>query len=114
MQYDVWYMKPDFFRDGTMGVEWLRERKRMPTIQSMPKSHVYLKRVEANSLEDVFLKMQGENWSPNGEARPLIRERGLEHTSMSVGDIVLAAGQPHGWITDRFGFVKLSDGGVNG
>lgn len=31
--------------------------------------------------------MQGEVWSPNGEARPLIRRAGLHHTSMSVGDI---------------------------
>lgn len=32
--------------------------------------------------------MQGENWSPNGEARSLIEEKGLIHTSMSMGDIV--------------------------
>jgi len=31
--------------------------------------------------------MQGEIWSPNGEARPLIESLGLSHTSMSVGDV---------------------------
>lgn len=30
--------------------------------------------------------MQGEIWSPNGEANELIRSKGLFHTSMSVGD----------------------------
>jgi hypothetical protein len=36
--------------------------------------------------------MQGENWSPNGEARTLIQNMAKQcnfaHTSMSVGDIV--------------------------
>jgi len=33
--------------------------------------------------------MQGEVWSPLGEARQLITECGLKHTSMSVGDIMI-------------------------
>jgi hypothetical protein len=32
--------------------------------------------------------MQGEQWSPNGEARELIRSLGLSHASMSIGDVV--------------------------
>jgi hypothetical protein len=32
--------------------------------------------------------MQAENWSPNGEARPLLKRLGLTHTSMSVGDVI--------------------------
>lgn len=43
----------------------------------------------ASDTEDVFWQMQGENWSPNGEARPLIKSLGLKHTSMSVGDVVV-------------------------
>ena len=34
--------------------------------------------------------MQGENWSPRGEARPLIARLGLGHTSLSLGDVVQA------------------------
>lgn len=44
--------------------------------------------IRARDLEDVFCRMQAENWSPDGEARTLILERGLMHTSMSVGDLV--------------------------
>ena len=33
--------------------------------------------------------MQGENWSPNGEARPLIAQLDLSHTSMSIGDVAV-------------------------
>jgi hypothetical protein len=32
--------------------------------------------------------MQGEIWSPQGEAREYIRSLGLKHTSMSAGDMV--------------------------
>lgn len=40
-------------------------------------------------LEQVFMQMQGEVWSPNGEARAMIEELGLWHTSLSTGDVVL-------------------------
>ena len=50
---------------------------------------VYLATVEANTPDEAFTRMQGENWSPNGEARPLILGKGLRHTSMSVGDALV-------------------------
>lgn len=40
------------------------------------------------TLEEVYCVMQGENWSPMGEARDLIRSKGLSHTSLSIGDVV--------------------------
>jgi hypothetical protein len=40
-------------------------------------------------MGDVWHTMQGEIWSPNGEARDLIRGLGLQHTSMSVGDLIV-------------------------
>ena len=55
--------------------------------------------------DEIFHTMQGEIWSPNGEARPLIRGLKLQHTSMSVGDIVVEEGGnvyevlPCGWKT---------------
>jgi hypothetical protein len=44
-------------------------------------------RVEAENMEDAWLQMQGEVWSPYGEAREAIKALGLAHTSMSIGDI---------------------------
>ena len=41
-----------------------------------------------NQLEDIFKEMQGDNWSPNGEARFNIVSLGLSHTSMSTGDLI--------------------------
>ena len=40
------------------------------------------------TLENIFFLMQGEVWSPEGEARELIGLIGLHHTSMSVGDLI--------------------------
>ena len=47
-----------------------------------------LTEIRALDMEDAWMKMQGEMWSPMGEARSIIRELGLSHTSMSVGDLL--------------------------
>jgi hypothetical protein len=36
----------------------------------------------------LWVNLQGEFWSPGGEARMLIERLGLEHTSMAVGDVI--------------------------
>lgn len=56
--------------------------------ESDVQEYIKVKEVEADSLEEVFYKMQGEVWSPNGEARELIQSLGLHHTSMSTGDFI--------------------------
>ena len=57
-------------------------------IEDLQKFHTFVREIEASSKDDVFRQMQGFNWSPRGEARPLIERLGLNHTSMSVGDIL--------------------------
>lgn len=42
----------------------------------------------SDDIEDIFMALQGEIWSPNGEARDLVIEKESTHTSMSVGDII--------------------------
>jgi hypothetical protein len=73
------------------------------TVASLEQTHVFLFEVLGTSLENVCWQLQGENWSPRGEARPLIEQLRLRHTSMSVGDVIQAPGgrfyicQPSGW-----------------
>jgi hypothetical protein len=52
------------------------------------KTHALVGYVNEKNPNKVFEMMQGEIWSPNGEARSLISKLGLRHTSMSVGDVV--------------------------
>ncbi len=77
---------------------------KQPTLKDIPLHYTFLKDVKALDLERVFCKMQGEIWSPKGEARSLIRKLKLGHTSMSAGDIAYdtASNQyfwcaPEGW-----------------
>ena len=71
--------------------------------------YVALPEIEANDLEDVFFKMQGEVWSPHGEARDLILSLGLHHTSMSINDIVYDVEADKYWLVGVFGFLPLED-----
>jgi hypothetical protein len=67
-------------------------------IAELEKTHVFLCETEARDLDHVFYNMQGEIWSPNGEARELIQSKGLRHTSMSVGDVIELDGSY--WLPD--------------
>ena len=71
-----------------------------------------VKEIEAENLNQVFDMMQGENWSPNGEARDLIRSLGLKHTSMSVGDIAVNMGDGTAWMCAVIGWSELDPGAV--
>jgi hypothetical protein len=107
MQYNVYYMRPEFFRDGIMGSKWLKERRQMPSPHNLERTHIFLKQTEARNLDHLYHIMQGEVWSPNGEARELIRSKGLQHTSMSMGDIAVEESTGKVWMTDMFGFAEL-------
>lgn len=73
----------------------------------LKQTHVGLKSVCAENIEDVFYKMQGEIWSPNGEARGLILSKGLSHTSMTVGDVVYNFQDHQYYVVDDIGFSVL-------
>ena len=80
--YQIFYARrPTFYASGEFGTPCL-------TTATLRSSHARLCIVEADSLDDAWRQMQGENWSPNGEARPLLESLGLSHTSMSVGDVI--------------------------
>ena len=105
----IWYMKPEWFREGIMGVG-------RPDPADLAATHIFLTTFEAqegqpidHALEDVFLHFQAEVWSPNGEARALIERKGLGHTSMSVGDVAVT-GDGKVFVVARFGFEPLEAG----
>ena len=74
----VYYLKPGLGYD---------ERDN-PTCELFEDYWTLTRIIGAIDLDDVFHKMQGELWSPNGEMSPYIKSLGVAHTSMSVGDIV--------------------------
>lgn len=87
---EIWYQRPEQFGELTVHPTNLKE------------THILLGKVKSERPDNIFNFMQGEHWSPNGEARELIESLGLEHTSMSTGDVVRTGGktyfcEPFGW-----------------
>jgi hypothetical protein len=80
MKYQIWYMKPSFLR-GVVGSS--------PDLNNLSATHVHLKDIEADNQEDALSRMRAENWSPNGEALDLLQSKGLQHTTMTIGDILV-------------------------
>jgi hypothetical protein len=102
--YSVYYMRAEFFCDGIRGYNWLKQNNRLPNAADLTKTHVFLKLIEGRNPQDVYFRMQGESWSPTGEAREFVASKGVRHTSMSVGDIVVDHNCRVGFILDRTGF----------
>ena len=73
--------------------------------KSLEKTHVKLGSIAMTDKESIFREMQGEFWSPEGEARDLIRKKGLVHTSMSVNDVVKIGSRA--WRVAGFGFEEI-------
>lgn len=98
--YRVWYQKRmlgRFMADVDLDPEHLDQ------------THICLVEIKAAHLYDVFLLMQGERWSPNGEARSIIERAGLSYTSMSVGDVVEMqdGGRQRFFRCDSYGFTEI-------
>ena len=78
------------------------------SVESLPVTHRHVLDLDAESRDAVYLAMQGENWSPNGEAMDLLISLGLNHTSMSVGDVVRDDEGVY-WMCDSFGWSRVPD-----
>ena len=101
---EIWFWKQDNGRDFMMGMKWLSERGVEVTQATLQDTHVKIGTIAETNPERVYGMMQGENWSPEGEARELISKSGSGHTSMSVGDVLVIGGKLQ--MVDRFGFVN--------
>lgn len=80
--YAVFFARtPTFCDSGRHGTTRL-------VTSDIPHTHAFVTTCRANDLDDVYRRMQAEQWSPNGEAAPVIAAAGVGHTSLSIGDLV--------------------------
>lgn len=120
--FEIWYMRPEFFSDFITGDTSKLDRA------NLEKTHILLGQAknalilmvtkEAHDadpdlsrtivLEHLYRNLQGEVWSPNGEACDLIESKGLSHTSLSMGDIVRFK-DGSVWICAAVGWLKVKD-----
>ncbi|WP_426614510.1 hypothetical protein [Bradyrhizobium sp. McL0616] len=98
MRYQVWYMKPSFLR-GVVGSS--------PDPNDLSATHVHLKDIEADDQEDVLRRMRADIWSPNGEALDLLQSKGLAHTTMTIGDVLVDESDAV-YLVTAIGFSRLS------
>lgn len=102
---EIWYWKEDFARDAMMGSKFMTKQGVMPTPDTVPDNYVLIGKIRETNPDKIFHMMQGEIWSPEGQARDLISQSGTGHTSMSVGDIIHVGNK---WLmVDRYGFHAL-------
>jgi hypothetical protein len=100
--YQVFYARqPTFYPSGVLGTP------RIATAD-LQATHIHLCNIEVGNLDDAWQHMQAEQWSPNGEARPLIERLGLRHTSMSVGDVIRDEGGTY-WECLDLGWRRVED-----
>ena len=104
---EIWYARPEQGRAMRRGVEHIDDDI-LNALRNghLRATHARLGTIAETDLEAIFHAMQGENWSPRGEARTLIEKSGLAHTSMSVGDIVVKDGTVY--MVDSHGFCELA------
>lgn len=95
-KFTIYYRKSF---DGYVGVE--------DSILRFWELYVPVMILEDCGLGDVFMMMQGEIWSPHGEAREAIKALGLSHTSMSVGDVAYSHSQDKYYMAKNIGWLIL-------
>lgn len=103
----VWYLRPEMFRNFSMGYAWAKEREPRFSPNTLSNTHILLGEIQETDLDKIFGMMQGEFWSPKGEAFGLMGSLGLHHTSLSVGDIIVVGGVPY--MVEGCGFKDISD-----
>lgn len=84
----IWYFKAGLGRDYMMGLRWLKQSGLAPTRATLEQTHTLLGEVVGTNLDELYNALQGEVWSPEGQARELIIRKGLKHTTICVGDII--------------------------
>jgi len=97
---EIWFMKPSHFTQFITGLD-------TPTIKALPQTHVLLGKVRETKPEKLYRILQGDSWSPNGEANALILAKGLHHTSISIGDVLKIGGKHY--VVGSYGFKELNE-----
>lgn len=101
-QTEIWYTGKAIARSAS----FLEQDGLLPTdVKDLKKNWVLLGKIKEKDRNEIFRIMQGENWSPLGQANSLIMKLKLTHTSMSVGDIIKT--KEGAFLVDMPGFKKV-------
>jgi hypothetical protein len=104
----IWYWKAGLSRDMKEGFDFLKEYNKLPNPSNLAATHVMIGTVKETNPHAIYNMMQGEIWSPLGQAKDMIARLNVGHTSMSVGDIVVINGKK--LFADKYTFKDLVTG----
>lgn len=93
--------------DIRMGYSWLTKIHSVFDVTKILDTHTLVMKIHANDEEEVFYMMQGENMS--SLYRKFINSTGADHTSMSVGDILINDKTGEFLFCDCEGFVRIEN-----
>ncbi|HEY1198473.1 MAG TPA: hypothetical protein VGG32_07080 [Thermoplasmata archaeon] len=114
--YEIWYL-PRYRPTGpghdlshpemraAFGTNSKYFRENPITVEEVEHTYARMGSIAATGLEDVWAKMQGENWGRGEESNAFLRKVGTGHTSMMMGDVIQHGGK---WfIADEVGFTEI-------
>jgi hypothetical protein len=103
----IYYCKSEFMDELSKGYDFLKKVGKLPRPGDLTE-YVLVGSVTESDPQKIYSMMQGDIWSPAGEARNFINSLGVGHTSMSVGDIIQTNGKFY--FLDSDGFKELGYG----
>lgn len=107
----VWYWKQNLGHEMMKGVEYLKKARLLPDINNLERTHVLVGTLAETDPQQIFSLMQAEAWSPQDQARSMIENLGVGHTSMTTGDLIVVQNKMS--IFDKKGFVNINGGETN-
>ncbi len=106
---EVYYMRPELFHKLINGpYACVKGDVASPTLATLDATHIKLGTISERSIGKAWCDLQGDFWSPMGQANGLLDAKGLRHTSMSVGDVFVIDGRII--MVDGCGFAEVVDG----
>ena len=87
---EIWYQK-DYDPERVNNI--CKNPKRFKP--DLKRDYILLGKIKSKNLDEIYWVMQGEVWSPEGQANNLIKKLGLSHTSMMVGDCIVMDGKTY-------------------
>lgn len=94
-QNEVWYSKPEQKKQFSQGYEYLKQRKMLPTAQTLDRTHVLIGTLSEKDPKRILTMMQNEYWNPTNQAQDLLNSLDVDHASMQAGDIIVVDGKLH-------------------
>lgn len=76
------------YRPGNVEIWYKKKNAGTFDITNISKTHSLIGTIRETNPSKIYSLMQGENYSPSGEADIFLSKKGVSHTSISNGDII--------------------------